>query len=332
MPFTPTHHPGTLHHYANRLVAFEHVQSPPTPKSIKKPQNFILFLGGLGDDLLTVSYPNRLANLLPASYSVAEVRLSSSGEGWTTSSLERDADEVAKAVSYFRQFSTQRSGDDKPARIVLLGHSTGSQIALSYLIGNRNRPPSDENPPERPDIDGLILQAGISDREGMGAELSQSQIASSLQLAKSMIDDKRGRDQLPFSATGGMFGESQPSARRWVSLIGEDGDDDLFSSDLADEVLQRVWGANGGLASRKCPALVLWGEKDEHVPKSIQKEAVLRKWGDIVRQSGGTCYEGVVPGAGHNLNRSSDAAVQDLCERIVTFIEKLESGDLAIEF
>lgn len=327
MSFIASSHAGRLHHYAPRLVAFEH--HPPRSENTQQEysHNFILFLGGLGDDLLSVTYPLTLSKLLPPSHSLVEVRLSSSSGGWTTSSLESNADEVAKAVAYFQKLSKSRTGGDEPGKVILIGHSTGSQIALSYLIGNRNRPSSDTNPPSRPAIDGIILQAGISDREVIGAELSAAKVKSSIELSKSMIKDSRGKDQLPAGVTGGLFEGSQPSAERWVSLADEGGDDDLFSSDLSDDVLQRIWGANGGLASRRCPALVLWGEKDEHVPFSISKEAVIRRWGDVVRKAGGVCDEAIVPGAGHNLNKSSDAAVEDLCQRMVNFIQDVEKGD-----
>lgn len=334
MPFKPASYPGTLHHFTPRLVAFEYASEPATTSSHAPPHHFLLFLGGLTDALRSVSYPEKLSRKLPPTFCLAEVTLSSSGNGWTTSSLARDADELSEAVGFFRQLSSQRNPGGSPGKIILLGHSTGSQIALTYVIGSRNQDPSSSNPPaERPAVDAIMLQAGISDREGVEDALGKSQANASLDLAKSMLADGRGHDHLPLSATDGIFGGkgmSQPSAERWISLVAEDGDDDLFSSDLSDRVVERVWGRDGGLASKGTPALVLWGAEDEHVPKAVDKSGTLRRWADCVRRRGGVWHQssGVVPSATHNLNASPASASDDLCERMVRFAGEVADGQL----
>lgn len=74
------------------------------------------------------SYPTTIASSLPPHWSIAEVLLSSSYRGWGTSSLAKDAKEIAECVEYF---SKLRPGK----KVVLMGHSTGCQDCLEYLVG-----------------------------------------------------------------------------------------------------------------------------------------------------------------------------------------------------
>ena len=324
MQFAQGAHPGVLHNYAPRLVAFEYT---PREKVTNTSCNFVFFLGGLGDSLMTVRYPSVLAALLPQSWGLAEIQLSSSGIGWTTGMLPRDSDELAKAVTYFRNVAKERN-PIAPAKIVLLGHSTGCQIAMNYLVG----PWKEYNIPkmvaERPKVDGVILQAGISDREGVEDHMTAQEIASSLSLAKSWIKEGRGGDQLPPASTKLLFG-ANPSAERWVSLIDQEGDDDYFRSDLPEDRLQRVWG-DRGLATRAIKVMVLLGEKDEHMPTSIDKNRLIATWETQVKGSNGLWDDrsGVVKGVGHNLNRNDEIVVKGLCEKCIGFVESIDP-DLA---
>ena len=142
-------------------------------------------------------------------------------------------------------------------------------------------------------------------------------------------------DSMPRFFTAGLFDEEgpqpqpQPSARRWLSLVAEGGDDDLFSSDLSDDVVSRIWGSDGGLATRKTPLCVLWGERDKFIPVSLDKQAVLGRWKKEMNAADGgrglwdDKNSGVVAGASHNLNGDPDDVVNDLCGRIVRFCIKV---------
>lgn len=317
MSFKPGAYSGTLHNYAPRLVAFEHASA-----SRDAPCNFILFLAGLGDALMTVRYPSVLAALLPPSWGLVEVQLSSSGTGWTTGSLECDSNELAKAIAYFRQIATERNLGH-PAKTVLLGHSTGCQIAVNYLVGPWKSHMIPQAVTARPAVDGVILQAGISDREAVKGLMSNEEISSSLGLAKSWIEEGRGQDQLPISSTKLVFGAS-PSAERWVSLLDEYGHDDYFSSDLAKERLQRVWGERG-LATRGVRLMVLLGEKDNGMPASVDKAKLLSTCERQVKGSNGLWDDqsGVVKDAYHNLNGNDEHVVKDLCEKCVSFVQSV---------
>jgi hypothetical protein len=73
-------------------------------------------------------YPSTIAKSLPADWAIAEVLLSSSYRGWGTSSLQKDVKELAECVGYF---SSLRPGRE----IVLMGHSTGCQDVMEYVVG-----------------------------------------------------------------------------------------------------------------------------------------------------------------------------------------------------
>lgn len=65
----------------------------------------------------TVPYTSNIADALSPSWTIAQAILSSSYTGWGTSSLEKDAKELSRCVSYFRTIKT--------GKIILMGHSTG---------------------------------------------------------------------------------------------------------------------------------------------------------------------------------------------------------------
>jgi predicted alpha/beta hydrolase family esterase len=88
------------------------------------------------------------------------------------SSLIKDATELAKCVSYFKNF--------KAGKIVLIGHSTGCQDVMEYLTG-----PGHEG---RPIIDGGIIQAPASDREAFGMVMDPDVLRHSNAVAQKMVD------------------------------------------------------------------------------------------------------------------------------------------------
>jgi pimeloyl-ACP methyl ester carboxylesterase len=302
-------HPGTLHLYTTRLFAFEHSPSHSTPPT--NPPNTLLWVGGLGDGILTVHYTQAIARSLPANWVLAEVLLSSSYKGWALGSLKRDARELGQCVKYFK---TLRPG----ARIVLMGHSTGCQDLMEYLVG--------EGKAEREGVDGAILQAGVSDREAWDDMASSDEdMRKSLEelvaKAKEWIDEGRGMEVLPRmdNPVSEMLGAPCTAYRTW-SLLAKGGDDDYFSADLGDEALDRTFGVVG----KGCSMMFLWGGEDPYVPKKVNKEGLLRRWTEAVRRGGGMVDDvcgGVVEGAHHNLNDDGEEVVKDLVGRVVRFLK-----------
>lgn len=223
-------HPGTIHKYTKKLVAFEH--APPSPSPTAQPQNTLLWIGGLGDGLLTVTYPGTIASSLPPTWRLAEVLLRSSYNGWATGRLSRDARELGECVAYFRSL---RPG----GKVVLMGHSTGCQDIMEYLVG--------DGAEARAHVDGVVLQGGVSDREAwrdmLELEAEREKFEDIVRTAKEMIDSGEEREIMTFK--GNMVAEAlgaPMSAYRTYSLLAKGGDDDYFSEDLEEEVLRGTFG------------------------------------------------------------------------------------------
>lgn len=312
-------HSGTLHLYTPSLTAFEHKPPPPPPHptsslpSSSTIQNTFLFIGGLGDSPLTVRYPSTLSSFLPTSWYLAEVTLTSSAGGWGTSTLARDASELGKCVAYFK--ALRPSG-----KVVLMGHSTGCQDVMEYLVG--------AGCDTRPGVDGAILQAAVSDREGWGAIVSddaslKQSLEETVALATSWVSRGDGDAILPKKGNKVLEMFDTPcTAYRAHSLLAKRGDDDYFSTDLDDETLK---GSFGRIPART-KAMFLWGRRDPYIPRGVDQDGTLKRWARIVKDGGGRVDEvngGVVEEATHNLNDDKEEVVKDLVGRVVRFIEGL---------
>jgi pimeloyl-ACP methyl ester carboxylesterase len=306
-------HSGTLHKYNKKLVAFEHTSSKASNPS--DPSNTLIWIGGLGDGLLTVEYPTSIASSLPQDWTLAEVLLRSSYNGWATGRLSRDARELGECVKYFKDL---RPG----AKVVLMGHSTGCQDIMEYLVG-----PDAKN---QPSVDGAILQGGVSDREAwddmLKTDEEKEQLRQIVETAKKMIDEGDEKGILP--TKGNMVAEAlgaPVTAYRTYSLLAKAGDDDYFSSDLGDEVFEKTFGK----VPKETSICFMLGSEDPYIPKSIDRKALLERWTNIIREGGGVADDkngGVVDGAHHNLNGDPEEVVQDLVKRVCGFVEGLEKN------
>jgi pimeloyl-ACP methyl ester carboxylesterase len=306
MVSAPTVQGGRLHRFSKRLVAFEH-----TSVAQDSPKNILLWVGGLSDGLLTVAYPTILAQELPSCWAVAQVLMLSSYDGWGTRSLQKDVKEISECVAYFRKANPS-------GKIVLMGHSTGCQDAMEYVVG-----PGHEN---RPSIDGAIIQAPVSDREARVDSMPKESRESFTKMAKEWVDSGRSNDVLPASIIGKDFIQTATTAYRFLSLLSPDmdGDDDYFSSDLPDAKLRRTFGA-----FKDTRLLILYSGADEHVPAFINKKALVEKWSKFVKEGGGIVDEengGIVENAHHNLNEDNEEVVQDLVRRVSGFVGKIQDN------
>lgn len=132
----------------------------------------VLFIGGLGDGLNATPFIEPLARRL-ATRGWAFVQVltcvarqatldsavrSSSGPGWGTGSVQRDAAEILDTVRFFR--------DRGRKRIVLLGHSTGEcsdPIHSADALGCQDAVQFFASVPKADQlVDGVILQAPVS--------------------------------------------------------------------------------------------------------------------------------------------------------------------------
>lgn len=299
---------GALHYIPPNLCAFE----PATKVAQGTETNTLVWIGGLFDTLLSVAYPSAIAQALPITWNTVLVSLGSAGLSWGVSSIADDANDLAKIVEYFRN---KRPG----GKIVIMGHSTGCQDCMEYVVG----PDADK----RPSVDGVILQAPVSDREALVHGLSESQYKDAVEAAERLVKEGHPEDALPNRLTSPAFGKIAITAKRWLDIASPPPDhagaDDYFSSDLPNERLAHSFGR----ISPKSPLLILYSGAEENVPPSIDTKSLVQRWSMIVKENDGHVDEvngGVVPGATHNLNGIAPEIVHDLTNRVTSFIERLD--------
>jgi len=245
------------------------------------------------------------------------VVLSSAYNGFGMSSLSKDAKELGQCVEYFRSLGS----NTKERRVVIMGHSTGSQDCMEYTAGKESA--------RRPRVDGLILQGSVSDREALKEHLGEKEYEQIVNLTKEYVASGRSDDIIPAFREGiRVYGRTPVTAYRWNSFLSAGGpgvgDDDYFSSDMSDERLKDTFGKLG------VPLMILFSGDDEHCPKFVNKERLVEKWVGVVKENGGIVDEengGIVRGATHNLEGNLEEVVRDLCRRVCGFLERVEKED-----
>ncbi|CAK4029190.1 Hypothetical predicted protein [Lecanosticta acicola] len=306
-----TNIPGVLHYIPPNVSAFE-----PTKPLVRSAKiNTLVWVGGMFDTLGSVSYPFEIAQSLGLEWSLVTCSLSSAGFSWGVNSIATDAEDMRKIIAYLKE---RRPG----GKIVIMGHSTGCQDCMEYLVG--------ANAEKRPEVDGIILQAPVSDRESIEDELPEAFRREADQLALKMCREGQDRDALPNRLTRPVFGRLAITARRWVDVSSpgpnHDGADDYFSSDLPTERLKKTFGR---LTSRT-PLLILYSGDDDSVPKSVDKQKLVQSWMQVVKDAGGAVDEsngGVVPKATHNYNENPEDVRNDLIKRVVSFIGRIDAAE-----
>ncbi|PYH45565.1 putative esterase [Aspergillus saccharolyticus JOP 1030-1] len=347
-------HPGILHQYAHRLVAFEYIRgSRPKPHSL-------VFIGGLSDGLHTVEYLSDIILALQDSdWSVVTPLLSSSYTGWGMSSLGQDIDEIAQCVGYIRNQKMSLYGHGK---VVIMGHSTGSQDVMHYISCANPRPYHpivDRGIPEdryagitRPSVDGAIMQAPVSDREAAlwvsktGTEFDSPEVIQEVyrktikEAQKRTYETGSGDETLvydtivPLATTSRMYypADTPLSSRRFLSLLSpqsphQPDEDDLFSSDLADEQLQKTFGMvrTRGVLHPRAKLMVLYSGRDQSVPPWVDKVALLHRWQTILGEGAWHHNSTIIPGASHALSDPDQAEPRRiLVERVTGYLQDME--------
>ncbi|KAB5580415.1 hypothetical protein GE09DRAFT_1082095 [Coniochaeta sp. 2T2.1] len=344
--------PGILHHYTETLVTFEYT----SPTTTHKPHS-LLFIGGLGDGLATTSYTVDLVRALaPTEWSFFTLNLTSSYSSWGTGHLDRDADEIAACARYIKEYKSDKFGGDG-VKVVLMGHSTGSQCVLHYLsqpnpLRTKHAFDAELEHVERPAVDGAIMQAPVSDREAILWVLQHGFKGRSSAEVKAVWDKlgtlakeiaAKGESSsavdeiLPLWMTSYIYPADTPiSARRFLSLFSPDspaapGEDDMFSSDLADEQFTRTFGMvkDRGLLRHKL--MVLMSGADQAVPDWIDKEALLDRWRAATDREGDAAEQiwdkgsGLIPNASHALsNDDQTEARRFLVGRVLGYLQGAE--------
>ncbi|KAE8148002.1 hypothetical protein BDV25DRAFT_168719 [Aspergillus avenaceus] len=337
----PMGQPGILHQYAEKLVAFEYTRGNQS-----KP-NSLLFIGGLQDGLCTVEYvADLVAALQNSDWSVFSLVLSSSYNGWGVGRLGKDIDEVAQCVQYVRDYKRQLFGSGK---VVIMGHSTGSQDVMHYISCPNPRPRHpvlDKNvePLMRSPVDGAIIQAPVSDREGIlwvlkaGTERDSPETMREI-YRKAVADAKQSTYEdgdrvetvVPLSVTAriGYPSSTAVSSRRFLSLTSPDSprtpdEDDLFSSDLSDDQLQQTFGAIGTRELLSSKLMVLYSGRDQSVPPWVDKEVLLKRWSVAAGQDFWHQRSMVIPNASHALSDCDQAEPRRiLVERVTGYLSEV---------
>ncbi|KAL2794592.1 hypothetical protein BJX66DRAFT_303456 [Aspergillus keveii] len=378
----PLPQPGILHEYAERLVAFEYSASsssqssgPGSPVGVKP--HTLLFIGGLNDGLGTVSYvADIVAALEDTEWSLFSPILSSSYAGWGMGGLQQDVHEIAACVEYIREYKRQRrsasasdpgwcGADSGPeTKIVIMGHSTGCQDVLQYISApnpQHGYSSSDTTAPARdrgvsvsvgvtrPQVDGAIIQAPVSDREAIqwvlregnkrhtAEELQKVYSKAIEQAQKHTFEEYRSLDTVvPLPATASLgFPSSTPiCSHRFLSLASpaspqDPGEDDLFSSDLTDDRLKDTFGAIHGRGVLRTKLLVLYSGQDETVPPWVGKVCLLRRWQRATDAERSYWHDqsGVIPGATHTMAGPSQVeARRILARKVMRFLQNI-TGD-----
>lgn len=270
--------------------------------------------------------------LQPTEWSLFTVNLTSSYTSWGLGHLDRDTDEIAKCIEYIKEYKTTKFGDGK---IVVMGHSTGSQCVLHYL----SRPNPHASKPsfdpylehiKRPAIDGAIMQAPVSDREVVHWVLSEGigdkkpeeirpVYERMVAMAKEAVEKDPSTDTLlPLSMTSYIYPSIYPvSCRRFLSLVSPDsphlpGEDDLFSADLSDEHLATTFGMIKQRGLLKHKLMVLISGADQAIPSWVDKDRNLKRWQkatdhDGVDQIWDTDHSAIIPNASHALSNDDQA-------------------------
>lgn len=194
--------------------------------------NALVFIGGLGDGPHGVPYIRYIAAALKSpsfpslNYTVFEARLSSAFTGWGVSSLAEDVKEIASVVRYLKTKLRKR-------KVVLMGHSTGCQDCVAYLHQlarqeRRRRDPQgkeeeeekeeQKNEDEIPEVDAIILQGPVSDREAFGMCMSEQDLEEARNLARRMIDEGKEDEYMPRDKLPADMRNTPVTAYRWYSL------------------------------------------------------------------------------------------------------------------
>jgi hypothetical protein len=306
----------------------------------------LIFVGGLTDGFCTVPYVSKLAEALEdTDWSLFSILLTSSYNGFGTGHLDRDVEELGICVQFIRDLKADRlpGAPSASGKIAIMGHSTGSQDVLRYLHAPNPLPQTDYDIGlhyiVRPELDGAIMQAPVSDREAILATVKSAHDQSEAQRAYDKIVDSAktqlctadGSDSILSMntlATVGLPGDAPITARRFLSLASPDSpanpsEEDLFSSDLSDKRLEETFGAIGSRAILQSKLCVLYSGSDEYCPSWVNKEALMGRWKQAT-EAGGAKWDaetsGIVPGASHNVQ---DEGQQDLIDRVVRYLKSI---------
>jgi len=280
---------GTLFRYGPGPAHVAFISSydgRPTPSpSAAVVQTHVVAVGGLTDGLMFANWiPILTSNLQIKGIGVVQPLLTSSHQGWGMGSLDRDANELLLLAKHLKSAFNC-------TKIVLIGHSTGCQDAVTVATKYAKAHPEDSG---LPSLRGVMLQAPVSDREWLATLPNSKELLLKAEEAErnGMLEDVVFRMM--------EFDGAALTARRWLSLVRRGGEDDMFSCDLSDEELKEkvVIGLRG------IPTLVVISGHDEYVVDSAAYKAFAQR---MVNAIGKSARLEIVEKGNHSLSSPSDA-------------------------
>ncbi|KAI1335134.1 hypothetical protein F5Y15DRAFT_398977 [Xylariaceae sp. FL0016] len=290
------------------FTATVHPFRGPTPYTcayevgLSNAKNAVIFIGGLGDGPHTVPYPRTIAKRLEAvpqlSYSVFEFRLKSSFLGFGFSRLADDVADISALVRYLRSIGKEK--------VVLMGHSTGSQDCMEYTSPAHTLAP----------VEAYILQAPACDRDALITEMGGDKTDASVKAAKGLIAAGKAHDRMPLEHLPPSFQDTPISAWRWNALAAADGEDNYFDPGLSDETAGSYWKRVDK------PILILHSGNDEYVSKSVDKKGLIDHWRTMCQPGMASELSGVIPEARHRVEEAD--SVDWLTKTVIRFLEGLE--------
>ncbi|KAI1769057.1 DUF1749-domain-containing protein [Hypoxylon sp. FL1150] len=284
-----------------------HPFESPTPHAcayemgLANAANALVFIGGLGDGPHTVPYPRTIAKRLEAepelSFSVFEVRLLSSFSGFGSVRLANDVADVSALVKYLRSIGKKR--------VVLMGHSTGSQDCMEYTSPTHHAEP----------VEGYILQAPVADRIALAEEMGEAGLNDGLKIAKELIASGKGYEWMRPENLSPSYRGTPISAARWYALGAVDGEDNYFDPGLPDHAIKPHWERIDK------PLLILHSGSDEFIPSSVDKDALVQHWRNFCRPGIASELSGIIPGAGHRVEEP--ASEEWLVSTVIKFLRSV---------
>lgn len=346
---------GILHvyHPGRHLNLFEHLPHPANSSSRNipaPPKHILLFIGGLYDTFNGPSYVNDIAALFPLhenqEWRVMHAQLSSNGRAFGIFDLDRDIEDIGACIDYIRG----QLFKDKGLDIVLMGHSTGCQDIMRYLTAPN---PLNDKKAVRPVIQGAILQAAVSDRDGVlhaveeGPEVKKA-FEKAMEIANATAEKDRKDTIIPMNFTRPLFGPAPISVNRFLSLVSPDSPanpstEDFFSYDLSDSTLLKTFGTIGrnrmlnrstGDGPRDTQSvLILLSDSDEHVRKHVSQKKLLARWKEAMREDLGATVHGdsaVILNATHDVGGmdwpSQEARLVALRKKVLHYLKFVVGG------
>lgn len=97
--------------------------------------------------------------------------------------------------------------------------------------------------------------------------------------------------------------------------VWDSGEDNYFSPTLTDEVAAPYWNRIDK------PLLILHSGDDEFIPKSVDKEGLIKHWRSLCKPGVASQLSGIIPGACHRVEEPE--AEEWLCSTVVKFLQSI---------